>query len=224
MASLWANGTFRFYAVLAACLLLMYIPVVGRYFRMLSTMVHEGGHVLMALVLGEKPKKVELFKDTSGVALVKTSARWKALLVSLAGYTFTPLVAWLSFLLWNRGYQTEYLWGVVVLTAIFLLSYIRNGFGIFWSLSFIALHLFLIYRGTAFWTDVLVRLDMSVLFVDAVCSCLILLWVALRNARQSGDAYNVSKITHIPPFLTALLFTFFAVYVDYQCVLHFFPK
>ena len=86
MAELWRNDAFRFYVMLAGCVGLLYLPVVGRYLRMLATMVHEGGHVLVALLLGEKPQKVGLFRDTSGVALVETTAKWKALLVSMAGY------------------------------------------------------------------------------------------------------------------------------------------
>lgn len=223
MASLWQDDTVRFYLLMAACLLLMYLPVAGRYCRMLATMVHEGGHVLAALLLGEKPQKVSLFKDTSGVAMVKTSARWKAVLVSMAGYLFTPLAAFLSFWLLQEGFAKAYLWGVAVLTAVFLLCYIRNGFGIFWSLSFIALHLLVLYRGGAFWMEVLSRLDASVLFVDAVCSCFILLKVAFRSPKQSGDAYNLSRLIHVPPLLTALLFTAFAVFMDYCCVTKFFP-
>ena len=224
MVSLWQDDTFRFYLLLAGCLLLMYLPVAGRYFRMLATMVHEGGHVAVALLLGEKPQEVSLFKDTSGVAMVKTSALWKAVLVSLAGYLFTPLVAYVSFWLLQRGNMQVYLWGVVVLTSLFLLCYIRNAFGIFWSLSFIALHLLALYRGGGFWMEVLARIDTSVLFVDAVCSCLILLKVAFRSPKQSGDAYNLSRLIHVPPVLTALLFTAFAVFMDYCCIKDFFPR
>ena len=48
MAELWRNDAFRFYLMLAGCVGLMYLPVVGRYLRMLATMVHEGGHVIVA--------------------------------------------------------------------------------------------------------------------------------------------------------------------------------
>lgn len=223
MSFLWQDATFRFYLLMAGCLLLMYLPLVGPYCRMLATMVHEGGHVIVALLLGEKPQAVSLFKDTSGVAMVKTSAKWKALCVAMAGYLFTPLMAYVSFWLLQRGCLQGYLWGVVLLTALFLLCYVRNAFGIFWSLSFIALHVFVLYRGGSLGLEVLSRVDASVLFVDAVCACLILLKVAFRRPKQSGDAYNISRIIHVPPVLTALLFTAFAVFVDYCCVMNFFP-
>lgn len=224
MASLWQDDTLRFYLLMAACLLLMYLPVAGRYCRMLATMVHEGGHVLVALLLGEKPQTVSLFKDTSGVAMVKTSARWKAVLVAMAGYLFTPLLAYMNFWLLQKGYEQVCLWSVATLTAVFLLCYIRNCFGVLWSLSFIALHVLVLFKGGFFWMEVLARLDASTLFVDAVCSCLILLKVALRNPKQSGDAYNLSRLIHVPPLLTALLFTAFAIFMDYCCIMNFFPK
>ena len=224
MAELWRHEAFRFYLMLAGCVALMYLPVVGRYVRMLATMVHEGGHVLVALLLGEKPQKVELFSDTSGVALVAYSSKWKAVLVSLAGYLFTPCLAFVSFWMLQRGWQVPYLWIVLVLSLLFLLCYIRNGFGIFWCLCFVLLHGWLLYCGRPGWLDLLARVDAGVLFVDAVCSCLILLRVAFRNPKKSGDAANIARFTHVPPLFTALAFTFFAVYMDYLCVIHFFPK
>ena len=224
MAELWRHEAFRFYFMLAGCVALMYLPVVGRYVRMLATMVHEGGHVLVALLLGEKPQKVELFSDTSGVALVAYSSKWKAVLVSLAGYLFTPCMAFVSFWMLQRGWQVPYLWIVLLLSLLFLLCYIRNGFGIFWCLCFVLLHGWLLYRDHPFWIDGIARLDAGVLFVDAVCSCLILLRVAFRNPKRSGDAANIARFTHLPPLFTALAFTAFALYMDYLCVIHFFPK
>ena len=224
MAELWRHEAFRFYLMLAGCVALMYLPVVGRYVRMLATMVHEGGHVLVALLLGEKPQKVELFSDTSGVALVAYSSKWKAVLVSLAGYLFTPCMAFVSFWMLQRGWQVPYLWIVLVLSLLFLVCYIRNGFGIFWCLCFVLLHGWLLYRNHPFGIEGMARLDAGVLFVDAVCSCLILLRVAFRYPRKSGDAANIARFTHLPPLFTALAFTAFALYMDYLCVIHFVPK
>ena len=222
-AAWWETEAFRFYAMLGGCVLGMYLPKVGRYFRMLATMVHEGGHVLTALLLGEKPKKVSLFGDTSGLALVQTTASWKALCVALAGYPFPPLVAFSSFWALANGWVTEYLWTVVALTGIFLFCYIRNPFGVFWSLSFIALHLLVVFKAPLFWGEFLARLDATVIFVDAVGACLQLVRVAFRRPEASGDAYNISRIIRIPPQLTALGFTAFALYMDYCCVHRFFP-
>ncbi len=190
---------------------------------MLATMVHEGGHVLSALLLGEKPKKVSLFGDTSGLALVQTTASWKAFFIALAGYPFPPLMAFCSFWALDNGWIVEYLWIVLVLSAIFLLCYIRNPFGVFWSLSFIALHLLVVFKAPVFWMAMLARLDATVILVDAVGACLQLVRIAFRSPESSGDACNISLITRIPPQVTALAFTAFAIYMDACCVLRFFP-
>ena len=224
MAALWQNAQFRFYSVLAACLLLIYLPHVGRYFRMLATMVHEGGHVVVALLLGDRPKRVEIFSDTSGVALVETTANWKALLVSMSGYLFTPCIAFVAYWLLCHGLSELLLWSAVVTAALFLCFYIRNMFGIVWTLCFLLLHLLVLCRAAPFWQELLPHLDAAVLFVDAVVSCLVLLRVAVRCPAKSGDAANIARIAHVPPPLTALGFTAFSVYMDYLSVLHFFPK
>ena len=41
------DDTIRFYIILLACIALVYIPFIGKYVRLISTMIHEGGHVLM---------------------------------------------------------------------------------------------------------------------------------------------------------------------------------
>ena len=57
------DSIFIFYITMSACFITMYIPVVGRYIRVLETMTHESGHVLMALLSGAKINKINLFSD-----------------------------------------------------------------------------------------------------------------------------------------------------------------
>ena len=186
-------------------------------------MVHEGGHVIMALLLQEKPRSVSLFQDTSGVAMVESTAKWKSLLVALAGYPLPPLTAWLFFELLQRNHAVVCIWSVSILTGLFLLFYIRNLFGILWSLSFMTLHIFPLYRKEMFWIDILAQIDTFVLFVESLLSCLILVYIALHAPKQAGDAYNISRITRIPSLLIAFLFLFFNVFVCYNCILRYFP-
>lgn len=223
MSEFFGNEVICFYTLLLLCLILLYLPVVGKYLRLLGTMLHEGGHVLMALLLGEKPKKVQLFKDTSGQVTVSTSASWKALLVSLAGYPSTALAAFGSFYMINHGYTMAYIWIVMALTALFIVFYIRNVFGFFWSLFFLFLHAFLVYKQLSEWIDIIVHIDAFVLFVDAVYSCFVLIYLAFTKPKNSGDAANVAKITHIPAQFTAIVFFLFNVFMDFLTVKHFFP-
>lgn len=87
------DDTIRFYIILLACIALVYIPFIGKYVRLISTMIHEGGHVLMGLLLGERIVKVNLFSDASGEANVTVSNKFKKLLIAIVGYPSTALMA-----------------------------------------------------------------------------------------------------------------------------------
>ncbi len=186
-------------------------------------MVHEGGHVLMALLLRDNPKQVSLFQDTSGIATVESSSRWKTLLVALSGYPLPALTSFLCFWLLQQGHAVACVWGVTIVTGLFLLCYIRNAFGILWSLSFMALHIFLLYKKSLFWIEILAQTDTFVLLADALLSCMILVRIALQHPKQSGDAYNISRITHLPSLFVALIFLSFNAFVCYCCIRRFFP-
>ena len=219
----WDNELFRFYFLLISCLLLNRLPVIGPYFRLLATMVHEGGHVLMALLLGDKPQQVSLFQDTSGMATVSSSARWKNLLVSAAGYPLPALTALLGCWLIQHGYATALIWGVTLLTGLFLVGYIRNLFGILWSLSFLAIHIFLIYKHLDFWIQILAQIDTFTLLTEAIASTVTLVRIAWVSPEKAGDASNMARILHLPSLLFALLFFALNSWITYLCVLHFFP-
>ena len=83
--------------------LLPRIPVVGKFFNIINTGLHEFGHALMALLTGGSVERIELFKDTSGTTTTKSENGFSAFWVSLAGYPFAASVAWLAFYLIFQG-------------------------------------------------------------------------------------------------------------------------
>lgn len=217
------NDNVRFYIILSACIVLIYIPYIGKYVRLISTMIHEGGHVLMGLLLGEKTVKVNLFSDASGEASITISNKFKKLLIALAGYPITALMALCSFWLLSKGFNYYYVIGILILTSLFLVFYIRNLFGVIWAISFVIGNGLLLYYQKVNIVEILATAYACIIFLESVFSCFILVYVSFTSSKTLSDASNISSVIHLPKQLIALFFTFFNVYIAYLSVMNFFP-
>lgn len=217
------NDNVRFYIILSACIVFIYIPYIGKYVRLISTMIHEGGHVLMGLLLGEKTVKVNLFSDASGEASITISNKFKKLLIALSGYPITALMALCSFWLLSKGYNYYYVIGVLILTSLFLEFYIRNLFGVIWAISFVIGNGLLLYYQKVNIVEILATAYACIIFLESVFSCFILVYVSFTSSKTLSDASNISSVIHLPKQLIALFFTFFNVYIAYLSVMNFFP-
>ena len=61
------------YLFIILALLLPRVPVVGKWFNVINTIVHETGHALMALLMEGKVHKIEIFQDSSGATTTQCS-------------------------------------------------------------------------------------------------------------------------------------------------------
>ncbi len=224
MFELLSNEIFHFYSLLVLCLVMMYIPYIGKYVRLISTMIHEGGHVLMGLLMGEKTLKVNLFNDASGEAAISISNKFKKLMIALAGYPSTALAAFLSFWLISKGYNYYYVIGLSVLTLVFLVFYIRNAFGICWSISFIILNAVLVYYQQIQAIELLAHIYASIIFLESIFSCFILTYVSFKSPKTLSDAGSIASVIYVPKQLIALLLTTLNIYIAYLSVIYFFPR
>jgi len=222
MKSILSNTTFIFYGILLLCLAVMYIPYVGKYIRVLETMIHEGGHVLMAAVLGTKINKINLFSDTSGETHIAGAGKFKTLLIALVGYPFSSAFAYGSF--WAIK-QHQYIFVIVLcaITLFFLLFYIRNGYGIFWAITFIAANACLLFFEKIKIINVLAMIYVDILFLSSLFSCFILVYLAFKSPNKAGDAALIKKSVHIPAQITALIFLSVCGWIAFMTVKHFFP-
>ena len=223
MKELFNNPDNLFYIKLLACLVVMYIPYIGKYIRVLETMIHEAGHVLMAAIVGVKISKVNLFSDTSGETHIAGAGKLKTVLIALMGYPFSSAFAYLSFWAINNDYHTIFVGTLCAIILFFLILYIRNKFGIFWAITFIAANAYLLYMQKTKIITILASIYADILFLSSLFSCLILVYLSFKTPNKSGDAALIKKSVHIPAQLTALLFLSVCVWIAYVTVKHFFP-
>jgi hypothetical protein len=97
------NKDYILYALPVVVFIINRIPYVGKYLRVVNTLIHESGHAIAALVSSGEVYKVELFSDTSGTAVTKTKGKLSQFLVAIAGYPFGSAVAFLLFYIISRG-------------------------------------------------------------------------------------------------------------------------
>lgn len=201
-----------------AALLLPRIPVVGKFFNIINTALHELGHAIVALCTGGQVNKIELFKDTSGTTTTRTDGRFSAVLTSLAGYPFAASVAWLSFYLIEQGAAQGLVVGLSVLFFIMLLFWIRNPYGVLWVFLFCGVNVCLFYFGGEKYVPYAALFYAMMILVESVTSSLVLLVLAVRDPQKAGDAANLAKFTHLPAFVWALLFAAYTGWVVYKVV------
>ena len=105
--------------------------------RLLVTAVHELGHVSAALLLGGQVRKVHLWRDTAGLttyALPAGTGRLSGAAVLLSGYPAPGLAGLLGAALLAGGWARWWVGLAAAVTAVMLLLWVRNAWGICLSL------------------------------------------------------------------------------------------
>lgn len=212
-----------FYLLIIVSLILTRIPYIGKFFRVVNTMIHECGHAFMALFLSGEVVKINLFSDTSGVTVTKVRGKIPRLLVSFAGYPFSALVAFIIFYLIKDEYYTIALVVLMLFAVICLLFFVRNFYGIFWLIMFLIAGGFIIEFDSLSILNAWMVFLASLLLTDAFVSGFILLKISIENPTGAGDAANLKKETHIPAWIWSLLFCIINGYFAYLTVSLTFP-
>ena len=200
-------------------LLLPRIPVIGKWFNIINTAIHELGHALMALILEGSVKKIELFNDATGTATTSTKTKFGSILVALAGYPFASLVSYFIFYLLSVGYNKGFLLGISILFLFMLIFWIRNIYGAIWVIAFCALNGYLIHINNEKYIQIVTLLYAVFIAVDALYSALTVLFLSIFQKNNVSDATLLKKSTGIPAFIWGLLFAGFSGYVFYCIVL-----
>ncbi|MEJ5303972.1 MAG: M50 family metallopeptidase [Bacteroidales bacterium] len=212
-----------FYGMLAFAIILTRIPYVGKFFRVTGTLFHEAGHVWVALLLGHRVKSVSLFEDLSGEAITAGSKGWGRFFIAFGGYPFASVSAWFVFYLLHHGEFNIVLIAFAILILLFLIFYVRNGFGIFWCLTLLTLTALILYYFDPEVRFAYALLLAMLLLADSFISPLVLLIIAFKTPARAGDAYNLKKMTGLPEFFWAFIFVITSAWLTFRVIASFFP-
>jgi hypothetical protein len=110
-------------------LVIVAIDVLWRPARNVITIVHEGGHAVVAVLTGRRLTGIQLHSDTSGLTLSVGKRKGLGMVMTAAaGYLAPSLVGLSSVILLAYGQITVMLWTAVVILGLMLVM-VRNFYG-----------------------------------------------------------------------------------------------
>jgi hypothetical protein len=224
MEVLSLNPHLLFYAVLTGAIIIIRIPLIGKYFRTVNTLLHESGHAIAAILSSGEVINIELSSDTSGSAYTKSGSGIKAMFVSFSGY---PFAAAFSGLLLALAVNYQFKWVFYILLTIALLNltlFVRNTYGIAWLLTFSGLILFTFWIGNTTLSYVFALAVSLISLSESVFSTLVILYLGFSRPRKAGDVTNLAKISRVPAVIWALMISFIVAVLVYYTVVHYFPS
>jgi hypothetical protein len=174
--------------------------------RHLVTVVHEGGHGMVAAVTGRQLAGIRLHSDSSGVTVSRGRFRGPGMVATAAaGYVGPGLLGLSCAWLLSRGHAVAVLWLLVVLLAGLLLQ-IRNVFG-FLVVAVAGAGLFVVSWRLAVDTQVTAAYALTWFMLAAAPRPV---W-ELQQSRQRGgggssDADQLARLTPIPALVWVGLF------------------
>lgn len=213
-----------YYLILfVASLIICRLPLLGKYFKIIDTLFHELGHAIATLFMRGEVIAIELEKDTSGSTTYLTEKNISHFIVSIMGYPFSAAIAlFLAYLygINNIKFFFLFMYGCLAVT---LFVFIRNIFGVIWIVFFAALLILVhIYLNPIFQKDIIFIIT-SVLFWESIVSSVNLFILSVRTPKNSGDAFNLSEITKMPPVFWAFIFIVAVVFIGYFTLQMLFP-
>jgi hypothetical protein len=205
-----------FILYLTVAIILLHIPVLGKYVAVIQTLIHEAGHGLAAILTGGKVKKIHLFANTEGLAFTAHANLFSRIVTTLSGYIFASLFSFFSIWLITIGaYQTLlFIYVAICLTALVL--WIRNIYGFIWIICASSFFLWLTFYGSMMLKLHSLQLVTCIIFVQSIKSAFIVLHLSIQKPHTAGDATSLAQMTKIfPAFIWGILFFGQALYFSY---------
>ena len=190
----------------AAAALLVLVPQAWKLTRHVITIVHEGGHGLVAALSGRRLQGIRLHSDTSGLTVSRGRPRGLGMVLTLlAGYTAPALLGLGAAWLLGRGHDVGLLWALLAALALLLVQ-IRNWFGL-WSVLVTAGIVFgVTWFGTATVQSVFALLVTAFLLLGALRTVVELQRTRRRRGGTASDADQLARLSHLPGLFWVLVF------------------
>ena len=212
------NIKYSFLGLLILCIVIARLPYIGKYFKVVNTLIHETGHSLMTLFTNGQVIKVELFSDTSGTTVTKSNSKFGQFMIAFAGYPFASIMGYLFVFLIFNNYFSALLITIGIIAIVNLIFFVRNAHGIFWTLSFSALIVLNFKYGSVLSTVIFATVICAITLFESLWSSIVITVMSIKKSGNAGDATNLKKITQVPAFIWALLFLGLSSYVVYKAV------
>lgn len=199
--TLWAT-------MLIGVLAVLWSPVWRRV-RHGVTIVHEGGHAVMAMLCGRRLQGIRLHSDTSGLTVSRGRPTGPGMVATaFAGYPAPSVVGVVAALLVADGRAFAALWATVLLLALMLVA-IRNLYGLLVILLAGGAAI-----GVSWWASADVKVAVSyvvtwVLLLGAPRAALELAAERRRTRSGRSDADQLARLTPLPAGVWVALFLLF---------------
>ena len=212
LGEIWARATstqpvpdLRFVlATGALAALLVWAPATWPRVRLGVTVVHEAGHALVGVLVGRRLRSVHLHSDTSGLTVTSGKPRGPGMVAMLAaGYLAPAVLGLVAALLLAEGRSVGLLW-LLVLLALALLLWVRNGYGFLVLLAGGAGVLLLTWYAEGVVQSVAAYLIAWLLLLAAPRPLVELLAAGRRRGRTS-DPDQLARLTRVPAVLWILV-------------------
>ncbi|HWC81536.1 MAG TPA: M50 family metallopeptidase [Pseudonocardiaceae bacterium] len=197
----------------AIALLAVLIRNAWTVLRNVVTVAHEGGHALVALLVGRRLSGIQLHSDTSGVTVSRGKAHGPGMVATaLAGYLAPSLLGLVYAALLAAGHITAVLWlSVVLLVAMLIL--VRNAYGVV-SVLITAAVIFAV----SWFTSAAVQAGFAYAFTFFLVVAGIRPVWELQRSRSRGrapdsDADQLARLTRVPGLTWVFLFGLVGVLV-----------
>jgi hypothetical protein len=191
---------------LAAAVLLVLVPPAWKLTRHGITIVHEGGHGLVAALGGRRLQGIRLHSDTSGLTVSRGKPRGLGMVLTLlAGYTAPALLGLGAAWMLSQGLATGLLWALLAALALLLVQ-IRNWFGL-WSVAVTGALVFgVTWFGTSAVQSVFALLVTAFLLIGALRTVVELQVTRSRRAGSASDADQLARLSHLPGLFWVAVF------------------
>ncbi|MFH0866828.1 MAG: M50 family metallopeptidase [Bacteroidota bacterium] len=195
------------YSLPVVVFILNRIPYVGKYLRVVNTLIHESGHAVAALIASGEVYNVELFSDRSGTTVTKrANSKGGRFLVAFSGYPFGSAVAYGLFFLISIDKCNMVLYALACIAVLNLMFYVRNNYGIFWLITFTALIFIVNIYGNEMVQYAFSAWLCGIMLFEALYSSIELISICRKKPKNAGDASDLASITKIPSMFWAFVF------------------
>ncbi len=185
---------------------LNYVPKLGRVFKGFNTLIHESGHAFMSLLLSGEVVSVDIFYSGEGTATTKSKSWFTKFFVSIAGYPFSSVLAFVFAYLLAKGHPDYILYVIISLAVINMIFWVRNPYGLVWLIVTTALLCAMFYFDWIYAKYYSALMITALVTVDAWVSAWHILYLSIKEPKKAGDAKSLQSTALLPAFFWGLFF------------------